>query len=669
MEELWHHEERFNRIADGASFSLSAFCANMGLLGQQSTKILAERIFRVMDRGNSGHVSFAGFLDYMDVLIHGSQEEKALQSFRLIATRDKEIITYDDFATWLVSIWKSYNVLAGTEVNASYNDIREYFDRLDLKGDGEIDFEEYSESLKHNKQLFEWFDTVNQGIAEDLRKKPPPEEGPLIRRLNSVQQQLKDCISLLIPEQPLVAEQLASAWPEGIGPRLRGDSDEPLVAEGDNDSVSSHSEILLDELELENLLSIADQEKQIAMMIPSGQNLGNNSQVLSMLKGLSGKIEEIKRDWPLIDSRKRRSVYVHKSFENKNNSTVQWGDEDWELILNMMLGIQKAVRAADSGLCADQFTPEDFSGVVRHSLHLSVSSRNKNPCKFSDYAPPVFKAIREQHNISATAYIQSLGISKIMHSLWQGEFSSLIGLLSSGKSGSFFYYSDDSRFVIKTLPRHEYLFLKKILPNYYAHIRENPDSLIVRVYGFHKIIANKGKKVIKEYFIVMSNVFDRHYEIHMKFDLKGSTYKRETTRWEDGSVARKDTDFINCSVKIELDAGKGHRLLEIISSDARFLENNRIMDYSLLVGIHHTRGKVVEVESGPFAQRDGGGLLSVDGEYLYFIGMIDILTYYSSKKKLEYLVKRKFQGDGISCIPPAHYAARFVEFLTSAILH
>lgn len=38
---------------------------------------------------------------------------------------------------------------------------------------------------------------------------------------------------------------------------------------------------------------------------------------------------------------------------------------------------------------------------------------------------------------------------------------------SPGKSGSFFYYSRDYRFIIKTIHHSEHVFMRKILMDYY----------------------------------------------------------------------------------------------------------------------------------------------------------------------------------------------------------
>jgi len=60
---------------------------------------------------------------------------------------------------------------------------------------------------------------------------------------------------------------------------------------------------------------------------------------------------------------------------------------------------------------------------------------------------------------------------------------------SEGKSGSFFFFSHDKKFLIKTLTDNE---LENVLNNfmdlYYEYISENPDSLIARIYGIYTIV-------------------------------------------------------------------------------------------------------------------------------------------------------------------------------------
>ena len=52
-----------------------------------------------------------------------------------------------------------------------------------------------------------------------------------------------------------------------------------------------------------------------------------------------------------------------------------------------------------------------------------------------------------------------------------------------------------------------------------------------------------------------------------------------------------------------------------------------------------------------------GGLSSIDGSKIYFIGIIDIFTEYNAKKKAEHFLKSlKYDSETISCVPPDDYA-------------
>ena len=60
---------------------------------------------------------------------------------------------------------------------------------------------------------------------------------------------------------------------------------------------------------------------------------------------------------------------------------------------------------------------------------------------------------------------------------------------SEGKSGSFFFFSHDNKFLIKTISATELNnMLNKFIDIYFYHITECQDSLIARVYGIYSII-------------------------------------------------------------------------------------------------------------------------------------------------------------------------------------
>jgi 1-phosphatidylinositol-4-phosphate 5-kinase len=98
---------------------------------------------------------------------------------------------------------------------------------------------------------------------------------------------------------------------------------------------------------------------------------------------------------------------------------------------------------------------------------------------------------------------------------------------SEGRSGSFFCFSPDKCFIIKTIPESEAKLLNKILPAYYQYIGNNPDSRLMRFYGLHAIKMHYGDQV---FVIVMSNAFRTHRKIHERYDLKVPHPQSHTTR-------------------------------------------------------------------------------------------------------------------------------------------
>src|SRR6202035_1940133 len=119
----------------------------------------------------------------------------------------------------------------------------------------------------------------------------------------------------------------------------------------------------------------------------------------------------------------------------------------------------------------------------------------------------------------------------------------------TGKSGSFFYYTADNRFMLKTISPGEFKHLKLILKDYYEHLTMYPHTLVTRFFGLHKIKCADGKfNTQRIYFVIMANVFNTSREINVRFDLKGSTHGRKTKKtpdeYVDSAVALKDLDLI-----------------------------------------------------------------------------------------------------------------------------
>jgi len=189
--------------------------------------------------------------------------------------------------------------------------------------------------------------------------------------------------------------------------------------------------------------------------------------------------------------------------------------------------------SVDATLDLPMFTPTEKDYKIRCEFgvapYKTTNSDTVKACSFFDYAPKIFASIRKFSGVSKEQYLESLGPEKILGYIFKSNFETLSELCSSGKSGSFFYYSFDGRFLIKTIPRREFKMMKDMLRNYHVYLTErNTESMISRVFGLHKVIfyRKRGKMSQKLYFSVMNNVFHTTKKIDLRYDLKGSTYGR-----------------------------------------------------------------------------------------------------------------------------------------------
>merc|ERR1719203_1193921 len=106
-------------------------------------------------------------------------------------------------------------------------------------------------------------------------------------------------------------------------------------------------------------------------------------------------------------------------------------------------------------------------------------------------------------------------------------------LSNPGASGSIFYLTSDDEFILKTVMLKEAEFLQKLLPGYYMNLNQNPKTLLPKFFGMYTYHANQ--KNIR--LIVMNNILPSSIKMHLKFDLKGSTYKRKASKHEKKKVS------------------------------------------------------------------------------------------------------------------------------------
>ncbi|XP_055796509.1 phosphatidylinositol 4-phosphate 5-kinase type-1 gamma-like isoform X2 [Salvelinus fontinalis] len=337
---------------------------------------------------------------------------------------------------------------------------------------------------------------------------------------------------------------------------------------------------------------------------------------------------------------------------------------------------------------------QDF--YVVESVFFPSEGSNLTPAhhfpdfRFKTYAPVAFRYFRELFGIRPDDYLYSLCNEP------------LIELSNPGASGSVFYLTKDDEFIIKTVMHKEAEFLQKLLPGYYMNLNQNPRTLLPKFFGLY-CIQSGGKNIRM---VVMNNVLPRAVRMHLKFDLKGSTYKRCASKKErqKAKPTFKDLDFMqDLQDGLMLDQDMYSALVKTLQRDCLVLESFKIMDYSLLLGVHNIdqAEREQQMEGGekdqkrPVAQKalystamesiqggaacgesidtddTMGGIPAVNGKgerLLLYIGIIDILQSYRLIKKLEHTWKALVHdGDTVSVHRPGFYADRFFKFMSSNV--
>ncbi|XP_029682017.1 phosphatidylinositol 5-phosphate 4-kinase type-2 gamma-like isoform X2 [Takifugu rubripes] len=318
--------------------------------------------------------------------------------------------------------------------------------------------------------------------------------------------------------------------------------------------------------------------------------------------------------------------------------------------------------------------------------------------KFKEYCPQVFRNLRERFGIEDQDYQVSLARSPPI----KNEDGVCVGLLMT---------SYDRTLVGKEISSEEVEEMHNILSEYHQHIVTcHGNTLLPQFLGMYRVTVENEDT----YLLVMRNVFSHRLHIHRKYDLKGSLVSREASFKEKVKELPtfKDVDFRNNMQKVYVSEEEKEKILDKLGRDIEFLVRMRIMDYSLLLGIHdieraEREEEEDEMESASEEEEEEGdendlppllGSSSPEGisgylnsfkamgpgefdPYLdvyavqsvvgaprrevYFLGLIDVLTQYDTKKKAAHAAKAVKHGAGSEIsVHPDQYAKRFLEFIS-----
>lgn len=410
----------------------------------------------------------------------------------------------------------------------------------------------------------------------------------------------------------------------------------------------------------------------------------------------------------------------------KPGQTISMGHKNYDLMLNLQLGIRYSVGKPASlqmrDLKSSDFDPREKFWTRFPSEGSKITPPHQTAeFRWKDYCPMVFRHLRKLFAVDPADYMIAICGNDALREL-----------SSPGKSGCFFYLTQDDRFMIKTVKKSEVKVLIRMLSSYYQHACKYENSLVTKFYGVHCVKPNGGQKVR---FIVMGNLFCSEYRIHRRFDLKGSSHGRTTDKADediDETTTLKDLDL---NFVFRLESSWFKKLIWQIERDCEFLETEGIMDYSLLVGLHfrddfsaskmgiHTASQKGSGKDEPFpgnrnladfcfselgwettrfadgrkqqhtrlgvnmparaehvlrlsdsdqSPLAGRGLLmpiarsgGVIHDVILYFGVIDILQDYDISKKLEHAYK-SLQADpaSISAVDPKLYSRRFRDFIS-----
>ncbi|KAL8154340.1 hypothetical protein V2J09_012100 [Rumex salicifolius] len=426
----------------------------------------------------------------------------------------------------------------------------------------------------------------------------------------------------------------------------------------------------------------------------------NDGGRISVPGNISEAFASLQLDESVI-GRQFHSIVLPKQIK-RPGVTISIGHKNYDLMLNLQLGIRHSVGrpgpVTNFDLKASAFDPKE-KVWTKFPPEGSKYTPPHSSCDFrwKDYCPLVFRTLRKLFKVDAAEYMLSIC----------GD-DALRELSSPGKSGSFFYLTHDDKYMIKTMKKAEVKVLLRMLPAYYNHFRTFDNTLVTKFYGLHcvKLTGSAQKKVR---FVIMGNLFCTNYTIHRRFDLKGSSHGRTTDKPEaeiDPNTTLKDLDL---NYIFRLQKFWFQEFCRQVDRDCDFLEQERIMDYSLLVGLHFQESsssgngvdeKVVvtprlsRVDKSDSILLDAAQLQSTqlgismpakaertvrnpDGEaqligeatgqcydVVLFYGIIDILQDYDISKKLEHAYKSfQYDSTSISAVDPKQYSRRFRDFI------
>lgn len=323
-----------------------------------------------------------------------------------------------------------------------------------------------------------------------------------------------------------------------------------------------------------------------------------------------------------------------------------------------------------------------------------------------DFCPQLFSQLRHLCGITNDQYFKSICRA-------DAEF---VEFCSTSRSGQFFFFSQDGRYLLKTAKRFEAEALLRILPDMIHRFRSCPESLLGRYLGLYRVYGDSIDCDVL--FFVMLSVTQHSRPIHYTYDLKGCLGKHRKAQLDER--VKKDLNWLDDFQHLGLCPADAELLLKVYIQDVEILVEHTIIDYSILLQVHDRHAVDMEAQAyqtcarsdssrasaaagttrlgtrqgptwasqlptadttehtmldigpaGSAGPRIPGwlprkGILSSDGRYLYTMGLIDLLVPWTWRAKMEVTYYEAIscgRGYEYSRQSPTAYAKRHTKMM------
>ncbi|XP_061584570.1 phosphatidylinositol 5-phosphate 4-kinase type-2 gamma-like [Cololabis saira] len=361
----------------------------------------------------------------------------------------------------------------------------------------------------------------------------------------------------------------------------------------------------------------------------------------------------------------------------------------------LMWGVTHSINDLGQVPVPVMLLPDDFKASTKIKVinHLFNKENLPGQFKFKEYCPQVFRNLRERFGIEDQDYQATLARSSPLKE-------------EEGNSAGLLLTSYDHTLVVKEISSEEVEEMHNVLSEYHQHIVTcHGSTLLPQFLAMYRVTVESEDT----YLLVMRNMYSHRLHIHRKYNLKGSVLSREASFKEKVKElpTYKDADFRNNMQKVYVSEEEKEKMMEKLNRDVEFLVCLRIMDYSLLLGIHDVERAERDEEDVESSceedEEDEDGLVVAPcynsprgiagymnsfkpmgpGEFdpyvdvyaiqsavgaprreVYFMGLTDVLTQYDTKKKAAHAARAVKQGAEISTVHPEQYAKRFKDFIS-----